>query len=279
MVALWQLRVLGYPPSAVNRAVARGQLHRIHRGVYAVGHRRLTARGRRMAAVLACGAGAVLSHRSAAALWDLGSPPAGPIEVTGGRTRRRVPGVRFHAARNLSAEDVTVHDGIPVTAVERTLLDLAEVLGPQRLRRALEAAERTERLDWRALQATLERHSGARGIRALRAAMSELRGSAPWTQSELENAFLALIRDAGLPEPHCNVLVQGELVDCFWPARPLVVELDGFRFHRTRRSFEADRRRDVKLQLAGIPVLRFTHARIEQEPRQVLREVAGMLGE
>ena len=190
-----------------------------------------------------------------------------------------VKGVRFHGVRSLAPEEVSVRDGIPVTTMHRTLLDLAEVRHPQRLRRTLEAAEQRDLLDVEELHAVMRRNAGRHGIKPLRRAVQELSGSPPWTQSELEDAFLALTRGAGLPEPRCNVLVHGELVDCFWPHGPLVVELDGYRYHHDRRSFENDRRRDVKLHLKGIPVLRYTHPRVEHEPAQVLSEVAAMLSQ
>ncbi|MDQ6746450.1 MAG: type IV toxin-antitoxin system AbiEi family antitoxin domain-containing protein [Actinomycetota bacterium] len=278
VVGVRQLYALGYPRRTIAREVERGSLHRLHRGVYAVGHARLSSRGHWMAAVIACRSGAVLSHHAAAALWDLRHGSTRLIDVTaGGHSPRQVRGVRFHAVRSLHPEDTAIRDGIPVTSVARTLLDLAEVLHPQRLRLALEAAERQGLLDAPALEAMLERNPGRHGIKPLRRALAAHNGSPPWTQSELERAFLVLIRQAGLPEPQCNVLVEGELVDCFWAQGPLVVELDGYAFHRTRRTFEADRRRDTKLQLAGIPVLRFTQPRVKHEPHQVLSVVSRML--
>lgn len=279
MVSRAQLLALDFPSQTINRQVRRGQLHWIHRATFAVGHPRLTPRGRWMAAVLACGAGAVLSHRAAWALWELGPRPGGAVDVTAPRDRRRaIPGVRLHRSRRVIACDTRLIDGIPVTSVPRTLLDLAEILSPQRLRRALEEADRRELLDGRELDELVQHRShGCHGLAALRAARTALNGSAPWTLSELEEAFLGLIRQAGLPEPRCNVLVEGELVDCFWPDAPLVVELDGYAVHRGRRSFEDDRRRDGKLQLAGVPVLRFTQPRVMHEPAGVLADVTAML--
>jgi very-short-patch-repair endonuclease len=224
-----------------------------------------------MAAVLAGGPDAVLSHRAAAALWELRPVPSGKIDVTvPGRGIRGRSGIRIHSVRTLHPDDRATLDGIPVTSLHRTLLDFAEVARFQQLRLALEAAERRDLLDGRELERLYERAHGRRGLKPLRAAAAELRGPAPWTQSELERTFQALIREWGLPEPQANVLVEGFLVDFWWPESQLVVELDGYRYHKDRRRFEEDRVRDTKLQLAGCMTMRVTQARIENE-REELR--------
>jgi len=270
-VAHRQLLKLGYTSTAIKGLVARGHLQRLSRGVYAVGHRRLTVRGAWMAAVLAAGPGAVLSHRAALALWDLRPAPGGPVDVTvPRRTRCTRRGIRVHTVRRLHPDDRAVLDGIPVTSVHRTLLDYAEVARFQQLRSALEAAERRDLLDGLKLAALYERARGRHGLKPLRAAVAELHGPAPWTQSELERTFHELVRDWGLPEPQVNVLVEGVLVDFWWPQARLVVELDGYRYHRDRRRFEEDRRRDTRLQLAGCMTMRVTQRRIERE-RESLR--------
>lgn len=269
---------LGLSRDAIQGRIDRGSLHRLYRGVYAVGHRRLTLRGRWMAAVLAGGPDALLSHRSAAALWELRPPPSGPIDVTvPGRRRRGHAGIRIHNVRALHDDDRTTVDGIPVTAVHRTLLDVAEHARPQQLRLALEAADRRELLDGRTLEALCLRSRGRHGISPLRAAFAALRGPAPWTQSELERAFLALIREAGLPEPQANVIVEGFLVDLWWPDQRLVVEIDSYEFHKGRKRFDGDRLRDTKLQLAGCRVLRVTQPRIEPDPSELLKDVTRAL--
>lgn len=274
VVARRQLRTLGYSPREIRSLVERGHLHRLYRGVYAVGHRRLTVRGRWMAAVLACGPRAVLSHRAASALWDLRPIPSGSIDVTvPGRSRKGQGGIRIHNVRRLHDDDRTVHDGIPVTALHRTLLDYAEVAHFQQLRHAVDAAERRDRLDGRELERLYERGRGRRGLKHLKAAVAKLKGSAPWTQSELERQFLAMIREAGLPEPRTNVFVEGFLVDLWWPESRLVVEIDSYGFHKDRRKFESDRLQDTKLQLAGCRTIRVTQDRIEDEPRQLLADV------
>lgn len=280
VVARRQLRGLGYTDAQIKRAVQLGLLLRVHRGVYAVGHARLTQKGRWMAAVLACGPNAVLSHRAAAALSELRPIPSGPIDVTVPATgRRRRQGIRVHVSTGLARQDVRVIDGIPVTAVPRLLLDLAETVHRQQLRLAIEAAQRRDLLDRRAIESTLARSQGRRGIKPLLSALEEIarRGEAPWTQSENENRMLALIREAGLPEPSANVMVAGFLVDLHWPRERVVVEVDSWTFHKTPAKFESDRRQDAKLQRTGEAVIRATADRIHYEPRELIDDIAGLL--
>jgi very-short-patch-repair endonuclease len=175
-------------------------------------------------------------------------------------------------------KDRTTIDAIPVTSLYRTLLDQAATLSPQRLRSTLEAAQRRDLLDDRSLAAFLARSNGHWGYGPLSHAIRQLTDEAPWTQSELERRFLELIRAAGLPEPQCNVVVAGVVVDFYWPRQRLVVEIDGYRFHKTRRSFEDDRRKDVKLQLAGCRPVRITYQRIRYEPRALIADLARLLG-
>ena len=276
VVATRQLKEWGFSMRSIRRRVDKARLHRLHRGVYAVGHIKISLKGRWMAAVLACGPEAVLSHHSAAALWELRNAPGGKIDVTA-PGRRRIAGIRCHTARTLDPRDRTTIDGIPVTSCNRTLLDLAELLSPQRLRSTLEAVQRRDLLDVKALRALLARSPGRRGVTRLRAALAQLHDEAPFIQSELERRFLELIRAAGLPEPQCNVVVAGELVDFYWPAHRLVVEVDGYRFHKTRRSFEEDRRRDARLQIAEIRVVRVTHERITREADALLADLRRLL--
>ncbi len=225
-----------------------------------------------MAAVLACGPGAVLSHRAAAALWELTAAPGGPVDVTA-PTRHGHRGIRCHRCRTLEPEDATVVDHIPVTSVTRTIVDLAAILPLQRLRTVLEAAQRRELLDFRRLDGV----HGRRGARVLRQALAELHDEAPWTQSELERRLLELIRAASLPEPQCNVMVDGLLVDFYWPDHELIVEVDSYGFHRSRRSFEDDRRRDAIHTLAGRRTFRPTYERITREADAVIRDLSALL--
>jgi very-short-patch-repair endonuclease len=232
-----------------------------------------------MAAVLACGSEAVLSHRPALALWDLRPTPSGAVDVTvPGRRRRGQPGIHVHSVRSVHDGDRALVDAIPVTSLARSLLDFAEVAGFQQLRLVFEEATRREVPDGKKLEETLARGTGRHGLKPLRAAIAATRGSPPWTQSTLEREFLALVRAAGLPEPRANVFVEGFLVDQFWPEARLAVEIDSYGFHKTRQKFEADRRQDTQLLLAGVPTVRVTQPRIENEPRQLIGDVAKLLG-
>jgi very-short-patch-repair endonuclease len=271
-----QLLALGYTKQAIHTRATTGRLHRVHRGVYAVGHSRLSLRGRWMAAVLACGPGAVLSHGTAAALYGLRSNSAALIDVTA-TSKHSLNTVRCHHVRRLHPQDATAVEGIAVTTIPRLLLDLAETLHPQRLQTTIEAVQRQDLLNLAAVDATIARSAGRHGIRPLIAALNQLRDEAPWTQSELERAFLELIREAGLPEPQCNVVVDGLTVDFYWPRHNLIVEVDGYRFHNTRRSFEDDRRRDAIHTIAGRRVLRVTHQRIVHGRAALTRDLARLL--
>jgi very-short-patch-repair endonuclease len=278
MVALEQLLALGYTKREIQTLVAKGWLRRVYRSVYAVGIFPPSIKGRWMAAVLACtarDARAALSHAAAAALHDLRTVP-GAIDVTA-TGRHSVPGVRSHRARVLDPEDVTVVEGIPVTTVARLLLDQAEALSAQKLRTLLEATLHRNLFDLNAINATIARNPGRHGIAPLLRAIGELPDESPWTQSEKERQFLEFIRARGLPEPSCNVVVNGEVVDFYWPAARLIVEVDGWDSHKRRGSFEDDRRKDAKHHVAGSQVLRYTAQRIDREPRAVEGEIRTML--
>ena len=162
-----QLREFGLGRGAVHKAVRSGRLHRVHHGVYALGHTLLRAEGHRLAAVLACGPGAVLSHRSAAAHWELLATSQERIDVTAPRSRQGVPGIRLHTSRALDAQDTTTHEGIPITSVARTLLDLAATVRTDRLERALAQAERLQFYDQSAIIDVIGRANGHRGKAAL----------------------------------------------------------------------------------------------------------------
>lgn len=273
-----QLLQLGVGRGAIRYRLAVGRLHRVHVGVYAVGHSAMTKEGRWMAAALACGPAAVLSHRSAAALWGLRPSAATRIDVTvPGRSRRGRPGIALHLVRELPSDDRSHHCGIPITTVARTLLDLADVVRPEQLERAFEEADRLRLLDVRALERVFRRSRGRRGLRPLADLLAFQRPPAPPTRSELERRFLDLCRTAGLPRPAVNVMVAGFEVDALWLDARLIVELDGYAFHRTVAAFERDRRRDAMLQLAGYRVMRFTHRRLEAERATVVETVRGML--
>jgi very-short-patch-repair endonuclease len=275
VVARRQLIALGYTAREIQRLIEAGHLHVIHRGVYAVGHRKLTVRGRWMAAVLACGPGAVLSHRDAAALHDLRrSGSAKAVHVTApGRRRHNRPGIIVHNVRHLHPDDCAMVDGIPVTSVHRTVLDYAETARPQELRWAFEAYDRLDLLDMRKLDAVMARNPGRRGIKPLTALTAKYRGPAPDTRSGNERRFLALIREAGLPEPSVNVVVAGIVVDFFWPEQRLVVEVDSYTFHHTPADRAEDRRKQRVLRAAGCEVLRVMDTELTDEPEATVCDV------
>jgi very-short-patch-repair endonuclease len=229
-----------------------------------------------MAAVLACGPDAVLSHRAAAALHALRPAPSGDIDVTVPTHRAGLPGIHVHSVRHLRPEDCTMVDGIPVTSLERTLLDYTQVAGEQQTRLAIEAAQRQDALDAGRYQAMLARNPG-RGTTTLKVVMSQVADEAPWTQSEPERRLLAGLRAAGVPEPGVNMLVEGELVDLYWRQERLVVEVDGDFWHRTPAAREKDRRRDVKLQLRGHMVARFGAHRVMHQLNSVVGEIRALL--
>jgi very-short-patch-repair endonuclease len=279
VVARWQLLGLGLGRGAIARRLEAERLHLVHRGVYAVGHRRITQMGWWMAAVLACGPAAVLSHRSAAVLWGIldGSPTR--VDVSVPRQRAGRDGIRPHTAA-LAADERTVHAGIPVTTVARTLLDLAAVLDPHALNRALERAEALRLADQTSLVALMDRHRGRRGTANLKAAMKEgLRPAV--TKSELERRFLAFVEQAGLARPRINLWLQigGDWleVDCAWPDKRVIVELDSRAYHQTTAAFERDRRRDRQLQVAGWRAIRVTDRALREEAEALRAELAALL--
>jgi very-short-patch-repair endonuclease len=267
VVAATQLAAAGYSRASISRDVAAGRLHPLHRGVYAVGHTGLSRHGRCMAAVLACGPGALLSHGSAAWLWSLSTSFPFEVEVTAPAPRHSRPGIRVHSAAALNEADKTVAERLPVTSVPRTLLDLAAT-SPRQPGPALARAKRYGLLDLIALDELLGRSAGHRGICRLRDAAEDFRDPA-FTRSGVERRFLRLVKDAGLPRPSTNLFVAGYELDAYWPELRFAVELDTYEFHGDPRSFEDDRKRQEDLKLAGIEMIRVTGRRIDTEPRAV----------
>jgi Protein of unknown function (DUF559) len=229
-----------------------------------------------MAAVLACGPTALLSHRDAAAHWGLIRSSSPRIDVTTARRCRRRPGITLHRSRRIHPEDRRIEDGIPVTSVARTLLDLAEVVWPRQLDRAVEEAVRHGLLDLRAMNRLIARSHGRHGLPPIRQVLAQYRPP-PFTRSELERRFFDLCRRAGLPEPSANLWIAGGEADMSWPDQRLVVELDTRRYHGTPAAFERDRLRDATLQLAGYRVLRITDRRLADAPCDVMRDVRSLL--
>jgi hypothetical protein len=276
VVSVAQLRVLGYSESAIRRAVSAGRLHRLDRSVYAVGHTRIDRHGGCLAAVFASGPAAVLSHYSAAWLHDLARWGPQPFHVTGPVARRpRLP-VRIHRARRLTDADRTAVDGIPVTAVPRTLLDQAAVMSYPQLEKLLERAEDRELFDLRPVEELLARTVGHHGHGRLRRAIALYRPTS-FTRSGLEKRFLKLWLETGLAQPVTNCFVEGFELDCYWPELRFAVELDVFETHGTRAAFERDRKRQEDLLLAGIGMTRVTGPRLQREPEEVIRRVARLL--
>jgi very-short-patch-repair endonuclease len=278
VVARTQLLGLGLSVDAIDHRVRAGRLHTIHRGVYAVGHRVLGIEGRWMATVLAAGNGAALSHASAAAAWELRPVGSGPTHVTipGDSGRRRCSGIRIHRSATLRPEHTTTHRGIPITVPVRTLIDLAATLKGRSLEHVLDRAEYRNLVDFTELQQHLTAHPTWPGSPCLQAMLSRYTAST-LTRSELEERFLRLCDNHGLQRPEANTRIEGVEVDFAWRAALLIVEVDGYTFHRSPSAFEADRRRDVILTLAGWRVLRFTHRQISRRPAWVAAAIANAL--
>jgi hypothetical protein len=277
VVSREQLLGLGLGQSLIDHWVHNGRLYLIHAGVYAVGHRRLDRHGRWRAAVLACGPGAVLSHRDAAHLWGFRRSARRDIDVTAlGRTRHRRRGLTVHRPRSLHEDDVIMREGIPVTTVPRTLLDLAEVIRPQQLRRAFEESQRLELFDLSTMHALLGRSRGRRGVKPLNVLLAE-EADAPTTKEELEYRFADFIRDFGLPQPIYNATVAGYEVDTYWPDLDRIVELHSFEFHgKTHAQHERDSRKWLDLQLAGYVVTRVTW-RMLNDPERLAEQLRAFL--
>lgn len=283
MIHRGQLLVIGLKAGAIDRRIAAGRLHVMHRGVYALGHRVVTLNGRWMAAVLACGPGAALSHRDAAALMGLRPPGGARYEVTvphdGGRKRESI---RVYRSA-LRPDEMTVVDVIPTTTWARTLIDLAAVLPAHQLARALEQAEVLRVLDLNELDPLLDRHPTRRGMPALRRALAEHRPEAYRTRNDLEALLVGLCRQADLPLPTAvnaslDLSGVGRIEpDALWRDHRVIVEVDGFATHATRQAFEADRVRDAELQILGWRVLRTTWRQLERAPREFVGRLCRLL--
>lgn len=268
VVALFQLLELGYTMGAIKHRIARGRLHPVRTGVYAVGRPDLTREGEWMAAVLSCGHDAVLSHGSAAALWRLVVESELRIHVTVPPARdRRQPGITLHRRSTLGAGDVAEQRGIPVTAPTRTLMDLATAAPGSVLEAAVNEADKRDLVTPDELRDELELRKGRPGVRPLRALLD--RATFTLTGSELERRFLPIARRAGLGKPLTQQYVCGFRVDFYWPDLGLVVETDGLRYHRTPAQQARDRVRDQAHAAAGLAHLRFTHWQVRYDPRTV----------
>jgi very-short-patch-repair endonuclease len=247
-------------------------LYVLHNGVYAVGYHSDVPLTRAMAAVLACGPGAVLSHRSAAALWEIRAW-SGAVEVSA-RSKHSHVGVVAHRARTLTGRETTIHRGIPVTTIARTLIDLADVLDDAALARAVNEARIVDRLQLNELARLLAEARGRRGAHRLSSFVDN--PTAP-TRSELEDAFLAFIERYNLPRPEVNQRVAGYEVDMLWRSGRLIAELDGRRFHDNFHGFERDRDKDADLLAAGYRVIRITWRRLDNDPEREAQRLRALL--
>ena len=274
-----QVLELGIEAGAIKHRVRTGRLHPLHRGVYLVGHAVPPEGAREIAAVLASGPRAVLSHRSAARVWKLLPYPATPtpVEITLVRAHAATrAGIRIHRVRMLARRDVRILSGLPITTPARTLLDLAAVVPTCLLERAIAEAQVRRLVRRRDLLEKLGRNRGRSGTQALRRLLDLDGGPAP-TRSEAERRLLRLLRAAELPIPRVNSRVGRYEVDIVWSEQRLVVEFDGFRFHSPRARFERDRARDAELAGGGYTVIRVTWRQLVDSPEAVVARIAQAL--
>lgn len=280
-----QLLALGYSLDSISDACLEGRLHRIHQGVYAVGHSRLTWHSRCWAGVLGAEPNetnevvwpAVASHGSAAYLWGIYRYAPETIDVTAPIRRRAKREFRVHFSSILVDDDREFREGIPVTSLARTLLDLAVRARPGQLDRYLERAEELGLLDLVAIEALLGRVGGHRGRGPLRRALALYRPDPAFTRSRFERDFRQRVNAAGLPAPSMNFNVAGYELDAYWPQHRFAVELDLFETHGTRAAFERDRLRQEELKLVGVEMIRVTRPRLQREPQAVVRNLALLL--
>lgn len=280
-----QLLAMGYAENTILDWAVTGRLNRLHQGVYAVGHRRLTWYSRCWAAVLGAEANetdggvwpALASHASAAYLWGLYRYAPDRIDVTAPIRRRAKRVFRVHFSSILVPEDRTEREGIPVTSVPRTLMDMAIRARPEQLDRLLERAEERDLLDVAAVEALLDRAGGHRGRGPLRRALAIYQPDPAFTRSRFERRFRQLVIAAGLPMPSMNFNVAGYELDAYWPELRFAVELDLYETHGTRAAFERDHLRQEELKLIGIEMIRVTKPRLDREPDAVIRNLATLL--
>jgi very-short-patch-repair endonuclease len=267
-----QLLRVGVTTQQIRDRVRSGALLREHRGVYRVGHRAPSIEARYLAAVLACGEGACLSGRAAAHVLGLLKGHAPAPEVTA-PLKRRAAGIRVRRA-TIDGPDRAIHRGIPITAVPRTLTDLAADLPLDALARACHEAGVRYRTTPAHVGAVLERRPRCRGANKLRLVLS---GDARVTLSPLERRFLHLLREHAIPLPRTNRPAGAHHVDCRWPERRLIVELDSYRFHHSRHAWEQDRRRERDARARGDELRRYTWADVYEEPGPMLAELRRLL--
>jgi hypothetical protein len=277
------LESLGLSERAIHQREATGRLHRIHQRVYSLTPGVMTERGKFMAAVLACGPDAVLSHRTAAYLWGLVDSWEAPIDVTAPNRRGRSPdGVAAH--RSLQPIDKTTLYGIPCTTVARTILDFAGIEPEWSVRKAVAEAEVLQVLNKPQLRALLSRSRRRRGVARLRLILDEIHPQTKRTRSELERMFLTLCERGKVPEPEVNVWLSTPdgkryQADFLWREQRRIIEADSRRFHDTDSAFVSDRKRQQQLELAGWRVARCTWEEVEREPRRLALTIHALLSQ
>jgi predicted transcriptional regulator of viral defense system len=276
-----QLRDLGLSDGAIDRRQMAGRLHRLHPGVFAVGHRAVGVRGRWMAAALACGPGSSLSHATAAALWGIRGSGGGPIHVTTERKCRSSDRISRHCSP-LPPDEITTVANLPVTTVPRTIFDMAAEASVDRVESMIREAEYRQLHDTLSLRDLLERYPRRQGRRRVRVALERLEAlPSGRARSPLEERFLPFLRRHGLPRPRLNdwIVAGGRRfqVDCHWPGTGQVVELDGWAAHGTRSAFRSDRTRDRVLRVAGYEVTRIAGAQLDDEPEAVAADLRRLL--
>ncbi|HEY2054920.1 MAG TPA: type IV toxin-antitoxin system AbiEi family antitoxin domain-containing protein [Solirubrobacterales bacterium] len=285
VVTLEQLEGLGLSERTIHQREEAGRLHRIHQRVYSLTPKVMTQRGRFMAAVLACGPEAVLSHRSAAYLWGLVDSWEEPIDVTAPNRRGRSPeGVAAHRDGSLQSIDKTTLHGIPVTTVARTILDFAAVEPDWKVRKVVAQAEVLQILDKPKLRALLKRSRRRRGVARLRLILDTIHPQTKRTRSELERLFLELCAKRSVPEPEVNIWLLAPngkrfQADFLWRDARLIVEADSRRFHDTDSAFVDDRKRRQQLELAGWRVSQCTWEEVEREPRRLAFTVKALIAQ
>jgi very-short-patch-repair endonuclease len=274
-----QLLAKGIAGWSIEYRLQVGRLQPVHRGVYSLGPPSSLRRASHwMAAVLACGPGAVLSHGSAAAHWDLRRSAAGVIDVTVPRTgiaRRKA--LRIHTSTTLTEDQCTVHDGIPVTTVARTLIDLADRFDRRTVERATDQAEVLKLFDLRAIEAAIGANRGRKGATVVQRVIESYAVGAALTESELEDEFLRLCARYGIPRPDIQKHVGPGRVDFIWREQRLIVEVDSWRWHGGRSKWESDRKRDIRLQRLGYRVARVSYLRMFREPAAVADDLKALL--
>jgi very-short-patch-repair endonuclease len=281
LITVGQLKRLGLGRNAIKYRRAVGRLHSIHVGVYAVGHETITLEGRLLAAVMACGSDAVLSHEQAGLMWGMFPPwveiDLEPVNVTVPRRSRRGrrPGIAVHRAA-LDRDERTVHRGIPISSPGRTLADLAPRLTPRELESCVDRAITENLVTPSTVRRAATRRRNAVALRALLQAAERFDSV---TESALEEAFLRLVREAGLPRPTLNAPIAGMRVDAIWHGERVAVELDGYRWHRTRSRQESDRRREARLRRDGWMPLRYSARQLLDEPLAVVADVTRALAQ